>query len=61
MAPFAVTGITLTTATTGGYQVLQFTSASPFTKQFTSTATGTDSYANAPGAYGIRYQRRYWR
>ena len=52
VTPFAVTGMALTTAASDGYQVLQFAAASPFT----STATGTDSYVNAPGAYRIRYK-----
>ena len=35
-----------------GYQVLQFTSA----QSFTATETGSDSCANAPGSYKIRYK-----
>jgi hypothetical protein len=44
--------MTLKTDATDGYQVLQFTSARPFT----TTETGTDSYANAAGTYNIRYK-----
>ena len=44
--------MTLATASADGYQVLQFTSAG----SFTSTETGTDSYANAAGSYRIRYK-----
>ena len=52
VTPFPVSGMTLTTDPTDGYQVLQFTSA----RSFTTTETGSDSYANAPGAYKIRYK-----
>lgn len=52
VTPFAVSGMTLTTDATDGYQVLQFTSA----RNFTTTETGNDSYANAPGTYRIRYK-----
>ena len=52
VTPFAVSGMTLTTDATDGFQVLQFTSA----RSFTTTATGSDSYANTPGAYKIRYK-----
>jgi hypothetical protein len=51
VTPFNNTNMTLTTAA-DGYQVLQFTSAIPFT----TTETGTDSYNNAPGTYLIRYK-----
>jgi hypothetical protein len=43
--------MTLTTDPTDGYQVLQFTSAIPFS----TTETGTDNYNNPPGTYKIRY------
>ena len=52
VTPFPVTSMTLATASADGYQVLQFTSANTFT----STATGSDSYTNAPGTYRIRYK-----
>ena len=52
VTPFAVSNMTLSTSSTDGYQVLQFTSAAAFT----STETGVDSYANAPGTYRIRYK-----
>ncbi len=52
VTPFPVTNMTLATSATDGYQVLQFTSAAGFT----STETGTDSYANAAGTYRIRYK-----
>ena len=52
VTPFPVTNMTLTTASVDGYQVLQFTSAAPFT----TTETGTDIYANAAGSYRVRYK-----
>ena len=52
VTPFPVTNMTLSAAGSDGYQVLQFTSAAGFT----STETGTDSYANAAGSYRIRYK-----
>ncbi len=52
VTPFPVSAMTLTTDAADGYQVLQFTSA----QSFTATGTGSDSYANAPGAYKIRYK-----
>ena len=42
-----------TTDDAGGWEVLQFTSAIPFT----TTETGSDSYANGPGTYRIRYRQ----
>ncbi len=53
VTPFAVSNMTLSTDASDGYQVLQFSSA----RSFTTTETGSDSYANAPGTYRIRYQR----
>lgn len=53
VTPFAVTNMTLTTDTSDGYQVLQFTSA----RAFVSTETGADSYNNAAGTYKIRYKQ----
>ena len=44
--------MTLVTDAADGYQVLQFQSDRPFT----STATGSDSYANSAGSYHIRYK-----
>jgi phosphatidylethanolamine-binding protein (PEBP) family uncharacterized protein len=52
VTPFPVANMTLTTDSTDGYQVLQFTSA----RSFTSTETGTDSYTNAAGSYRVRYK-----
>jgi phosphatidylethanolamine-binding protein (PEBP) family uncharacterized protein len=52
VTPFQVSGMTLGTDAADGYQVLQFSSGG----SFTTTATGSDSYANAPGAYKIRYK-----
>jgi phosphatidylethanolamine-binding protein (PEBP) family uncharacterized protein len=52
VTPFPVSGMTLTTDATDGYQVLQFTSA----QTFTTTETGSDGYSNAPGTYKIRYK-----
>jgi hypothetical protein len=49
--PFNDTNMTLTTDPTDGYQVLQFTSANPFT----TTDNGQDSFPNPPGTYKIRY------
>lgn len=50
--PFPVSGMTLTTDPTDGYQVLQFTSG----QSFTTTETGSDSTANGAGTYKIRYK-----
>jgi phosphatidylethanolamine-binding protein (PEBP) family uncharacterized protein len=52
VTPFAVSNMTLVTDETDGYQVLEFTSGIPFT----TTETGSDSYANAAGTYRIRYK-----
>jgi phosphatidylethanolamine-binding protein (PEBP) family uncharacterized protein len=52
VTPFPVSAMTLTTDAADGYQVLQFSSA----VSFTTTETGTDSYANPPGLYRIRYK-----
>lgn len=52
VTPFPVTNMTLTTDASDGYQVLKFTSA----RGFTTTETGTDSYANTAGNYRIRYK-----
>ena len=52
VVPFPVSNMTLTTDATDGYQVLQFSSA----RLFTTTATGSDSYANTAGTYNIRYK-----
>jgi phosphatidylethanolamine-binding protein (PEBP) family uncharacterized protein len=52
VTPFPVSAMTMTTDATDGYQVLQFTSA----QNFTSTETGTDSYANSAGTYRIRFK-----
>lgn len=51
--PFNVSGMTLTTDETDGYQVLEFSSAI----SFLSTETGNDSYQNPPGRYRIRYKQ----
>ena len=53
VTPFKVSGMTLGTDATDGAQVLQFTSG----VNFTTTENGTDSYANAPGTYKIRYRQ----
>lgn len=52
VTPFPVTGMSLTTDDSDGYQVLKFTSA----RSFNSTETGLDNYANPPGTYRIRYK-----
>jgi hypothetical protein len=52
VTPFPVDSMTLTADATDGYQVLQFSSS----RSFTSTETGTDSYANAAGTYRIRFK-----
>jgi hypothetical protein len=52
VTPFPVSAMTLTTDASDGYQVLQFTSA----VSFTTTETGSDQYANAPGTYRVRYK-----
>jgi len=53
VTPFSVSSMTLSTDTSDGYQVLQFSSA----RSFTTTETGTDSYVNAASTYRIRYKR----
>lgn len=52
VTPFPVTNMTLTTDSTDGFQVLQFTS----NRSFQTTETGSDSYVNAAGSYRIRYK-----
>ncbi len=52
VTPFGVSDMTLSTDPKDGFQVLQFTSANAFT----TTETGTDSYANPKGTYRIRYK-----
>jgi phosphatidylethanolamine-binding protein (PEBP) family uncharacterized protein len=52
VTPFPVNNMTQTLDATDGYQVLQFSS----TQAFTSTETGTDSYANTAGTYRIRFK-----
>ena len=52
VTPFPVSGMTLSTDATDGYQVLKFTSA----QTFVSTETGTDSTTNLAGTYNIRYK-----
>jgi phosphatidylethanolamine-binding protein (PEBP) family uncharacterized protein len=52
VTPFPVNNMTQSLDATDGYQVLQFSS----TQAFTSTETGTDSYANAAGTYRIRFK-----
>jgi YHYH protein len=52
VTPFAVSNLALTVDATDGYQVLQFSSA----KAFSTTETGSDTYANSAGAYKIRYK-----
>jgi phosphatidylethanolamine-binding protein (PEBP) family uncharacterized protein len=52
VTPFPVSGMTLTTDSFDGYQVLQFSSA----QAFVTTETGTDHYTNAAGTYHIRYK-----
>lgn len=51
VTPFPVSAMTLTTDA-DGWQVLQFSSG----RSFTTTETGSDAYANAPGTYRIRYK-----
>ena len=53
VTPFKVSNMTLTTDPTDGYKVLQFSSAIAFT----TNETGSDSYANSPGTYQIRYKQ----
>ena len=52
VTPFPVSAMTQTIDAADGYQVLQFTTSRPFT----STETGTDSYANPAGSYRIRFK-----
>ncbi len=53
VTPFTDSAMTLTTDSTDGYQVLQFSSA----LAFTTTETGSDSYAYTAGTYKIRYKQ----
>lgn len=53
VTPFNVSGMTLATDASDGYQVLQFTSGI----RFTTNETGSDSYPNQPGTYKIRYKQ----
>lgn len=53
VTPFVNSSMTLTTDSSDGYSVLQFTSA----QSFTTTETGSDSYTNASGTYRIRYKQ----
>jgi len=53
VTPFAVSGMSLSTDPSDGYQVLQFSTA----RSFTTTETGADSYVNAAGTYRVRYKR----
>jgi YHYH protein/Phosphatidylethanolamine-binding protein len=52
VTPFPVSGMTLSTDATDGYQVLKFTSA----QTFVTTETGTDATTNLAGTYNIRYK-----
>jgi hypothetical protein len=52
VTPFAVSGMTLTTETSDGAQVLRFST----TRSFITTETGNDSYTNSAGTYLIRYK-----
>jgi phosphatidylethanolamine-binding protein (PEBP) family uncharacterized protein len=52
VTPFNVSGMTLTTDGTDGYQVLQFTSAA----SFVTTETGSDGYSNPAGTYKVRFK-----
>ncbi len=52
VTPFAVSAMTLSTDSSDGYQVLQFSS----NRSFSSTETGSDSYNNPAGSYKIRYK-----
>lgn len=52
VTPLHVSAMTLATDATDGYQVLQFSTA----VAFSTTETGSDSYANPPGTYRIRYK-----
>ncbi len=52
VTPFPVASMALTLDAGDGYQVMQFTS----NQSFTTTSTGSDSYANAAGSYKIRYK-----
>jgi phosphatidylethanolamine-binding protein (PEBP) family uncharacterized protein len=53
VTPFPVSAMTMSTDSTDGYQVLQFTSA----QNFTTTETGSDSYVNNAGTYRIRFKQ----
>ena len=53
VTPFPASVAAVTLDATDGYQVMSFSSNQPFT----TTATGSDSYANTAGAYSIRYKQ----
>ena len=53
VTPFTATVAAVTLDATDGYQVMSFSSNMPFT----TTVTGSDSYANTKGAYSIRYKQ----
>lgn len=53
VTPFNVSNMSLTTDSADGYQVLQFSTVIPFV----TNETGSDSYANSPGTYKIRYKQ----
>lgn len=52
VTPFSVSGMTLRTDGSDGYQVVEFTSA----RNFTTTSGGSTSYPYTPGSYRIRYK-----
>ena len=53
VTPFPVASMALTLDAGDGYQVMQFNS----NQSFTTTSTGSDTYANSAGAYNIRFKQ----
>lgn len=53
VTPFPVASVALSLDAADGYQVMQFAS----NQAFTTTETGSDSYANPAGAYKIRFKQ----
>ena len=53
VTPFRVASVALSLDAADSYQVMSFTS----NQSFTTTATGSDSYANSAGSYNIRFKQ----
>ena len=53
MTPFPVASVALSLDAADSYQVMSFAS----NQSFTTTATGSDNYANSAGSYNIRFKQ----